>query len=111
MKIENEYSLSHAISNGINIFVGAGFSIYAEDALNRKLPLGWQLLDELNKQFGKNIDTLPKLCTILDKTQKEDYRKYLTQRFSVKEIPDLYYNINNLNRSDLNFSFPCTFSQ
>lgn len=97
MKIENEYSLSHAISNGINIFVGAGFSIYAEDALNRKLPLGWQLLDELNKQFGKNIDTLPKLCTILDKTQKEDYRKYLTQRFSVKEIPDLYYNINNLN--------------
>lgn len=53
MKIENKYSLSNAISNGINIFVGAGFSIYAKDAFDRELPLGNKLLEELNEKFEK----------------------------------------------------------
>lgn len=43
------------------------------------------------------MDSLPKLCTILDKTQKTVYREYLTERFSVSEFPDFYNNINLLN--------------
>ncbi len=43
------------------------------------------------------MDTLSKLCTILDKTKKKEYREYLTERFSVKYLPDLYYNMNLVN--------------
>lgn len=97
MKIENENFLSNAVNTGINVFVGAGFSIYSEDSLNRKLPLGVDLLNELNTKFGKNASSLSRLCTILEKTKKNEYRNYLTERFKVEKIPDFYYNINNFN--------------
>lgn len=97
MKIENKNLFINAINKGINLFVGAGFSIYSKDLLNRDLPTGRDLLDELNTKFDKKMDSLPKLCTILDKTQKTVYREYLTERFSVSEFPDFYNNINLLN--------------
>lgn len=37
-----------ALHNGINLFVGAGFSIHAKDELGNNLPTGKHLLSELH---------------------------------------------------------------
>ena len=47
MKIQNENTLAHAMTTGINVFVGAGFSLYAYDKCNNRLPTGRELAKEL----------------------------------------------------------------
>jgi len=43
IKIENEHSLKEAFRSGVNLFVGAGFSIDAKNKKGDKLPLGKKL--------------------------------------------------------------------
>lgn len=97
MDIQNENSFTHAVNHGINLFVGAGFSILSEDASGRKLPLGCQLLKELNAEFNRKTPSLQMICTVLEKSHSAEYRQYLKKRFSVKCFPDLYYNLNLMN--------------
>lgn len=94
MKITNENSLSMAMKTGINIFVGAGFSILSRDKKNRTLPLASDLLKELNDEFNKNMSNLSRLCTILEKKEQLRYRLYLTERFTASYIPSIYENLN-----------------
>ena len=49
MEIQNKNTLIHAMKTGINVFVGAGFSLYAYDSRNKKLPTGKELANELQK--------------------------------------------------------------
>ena len=98
LQIENEHSLIQAFKTGVNIFVGAGFSILAKDKNNQNLPLGSELLAELQKKFNKPLRlSLPQLSTILESSQKTEFYKYLVDRFSVHDIHPLYYNINKIN--------------
>lgn len=71
MEIQQQNTLEHALKNGINLFVGAGFSILAKDADNRKLPTGGQLAAELANHFSHNEIPLPQLSTILESTNKK----------------------------------------
>lgn len=52
MKIQNKNTLINAMKTGINIFVGAGFSLYAYDKCNKKLPTGKELAKELQEAFN-----------------------------------------------------------
>ena len=52
IKIENEHSLKEAFRSGVNLFVGAGFSIDAKNKKGDKLPLGKNLALELEKNAG-----------------------------------------------------------
>lgn len=99
MKIENENLLRHALKNGINLFVGAGFSTLAKDRFKHNLPVGNELLKELQKEFNKVNSklNLPQLSSILENTDRAAFYKYLTNRFSVEYIDPLYSCINNLN--------------
>lgn len=98
ISIENQNTLEHAFKTGVNLFLGAGFSVLAKDKLGRPLPVGQMLGDELSKRFNKSsIYSLPQLCTILESTAKKEYNDYLVSRFSVGEINPLYYNILRLN--------------
>lgn len=99
MKIENENLLRHALKNGINLFVGAGFSTLAKDRFKHNLPVGNELLKELQKEFNKVNSklNLPQLSSILENTDRVAFYKYLTNRFSVEYIDPLYSCINNLN--------------
>ena len=47
IKIENEHSLKEAFRSGVNLFVGAGFSVEAKNKKGDKLPLGKNLALEL----------------------------------------------------------------
>lgn len=96
--IDNEHLFRQAITDGVNLFVGAGFSLLAKDANGKSLPLGDTLNRELHAYFGKNNTLpLPQLCTILEKSNKEAFHRYLKERFTVKYIDPRYYFINKLN--------------
>lgn len=56
MKIENENSLRHYLTDKINLFTGAGFSILAQDMDNKNLPLGSELNEELKIKFKKRLN-------------------------------------------------------
>ena len=97
IEIENRNSLEHAFHQGINLFVGAGFSILAKDKTGKALPLGGELADELAEHFGKpKLFQLPQLCSILTNTVEESFYEYLTNRFTVDYVDPLYYNLQKM---------------
>ena len=98
IEIENQNSLEHAFHQGINLFIGAGFSILAKDKTGKALPLGNKLADELAEYFGKpKYYQLPQLCSILTSTVEGPFYDYLTNRFTVEYVDPLYYNLQNIN--------------
>ena len=84
--IENTYNLQSALTNWVNLFLGAGFSVLASDLRGAPLPIGDELSKELAEHFkvqhGERLD-LPALCTIISSTRKDELRAYLEKRFSV----------------------------
>lgn len=86
-----------ALHNGINLFVGAGFSIHAKDILGNKLPTGKQLLSELHEHVGGGLNNLPKYCSVMEKKNKETFINYLTERFKVSSFDDCYLVLNKIN--------------
>ena len=98
MNITNKNSLEQALKTGFNLFVGAGFSILAQDKNGRTLPLGNELRDELAERFSKaKTYSLPQLSTIIQATNRQELYSYLIERFNVGTYDTLYKNINNLN--------------
>ncbi len=98
MEITNENLLQQAFKNGINLFIGAGFSILAKDCKERNLPTADALNKELQTLFKKSNNlNLSQLSSILEKSYKNEFYKYLVERFSVKYVDPLYLSLNNLN--------------
>ncbi len=98
MKIEYENILKQAFKTGVNLFVGAGFSVLAEDKLGRPLPLANRLLVELKEKFNKkNNLNLPQLSTLLEASAKKDFYAYLIERFTVSKYDPLYDSLLNIN--------------
>lgn len=98
MKINNENTFKHALLGGINLFVGAGFSILAKDASGKNLPTGKDLCAELSKKFDKpEVYTLPQLSTILEVSKKDEFLDFLEGRFRVEYFDPVYYSLFNVN--------------
>lgn len=93
MKIEHENSFKAALANGINLFVGAGFSINAEDTNHRELPTGATLLTELQSYFKVKYAPLAQCCSYLNRMRNQDYKRYLIERFTISKFPSYYENI------------------
>tara|TARA_R110002126_G_scaffold290545_1_gene447797 strand:+ start:11616 stop:11909 length:294 start_codon:yes stop_codon:yes gene_type:complete len=91
MEIELKESLKKSISQGLNLFLGAGFSIYSKDKNKLELPLGNRLGEELINKFEcPKINDLSKVCTIIDSTNSLGLKEFLTKRFSVSEYDSRY---------------------
>lgn len=93
MEIENTASLRYALLSGINVFVGAGFSVLAHDEDERAMPVGPELSDELRKRFaldGTAGLNLPQLYTLLARTHKDDVDAFLRKRFRVQKYDPRY---------------------
>lgn len=97
MEIQNENSLIHAMKTGINVFVGAGFSLYAYDKRKQKLPSGNKLADELKSMFNVKASSLSMISTILQRKAKTEFKAFLTERFSVDSYESFYNNLNLVN--------------
>lgn len=97
MKIQNKNTLIHAMKTGINVFVGAGFSLYAYDKCNEKIPTGRELTNELQKAFNVKSSDLSMISTILQRKSKVEFKSFLTERFTVKDYAPFYENLNYVN--------------
>lgn len=97
MEIQNENSLIHAMKTGINVFVGAGFSLYAYDKKKQNLPSGNGLVDELKSMFNVKAASLSMISTILQRKAKTEFKAFLTERFSVDSYESFYNNLNLVN--------------
>lgn len=97
MEIKNKNSLIHAMKTGINVFVGAGFSLYAYDKKKQELPSGNGLADELKSMFNVKASSLSMISTILQRKAKTEFKAFLTERFSVDSYESFYNNLNLVN--------------
>jgi tetratricopeptide (TPR) repeat protein len=99
MNIENAASFQYALLNDINLFVGAGFSVLAQDSARRVMPVGDQLPTELRTHFGLTGTeglTLPQLYTLLARTRKEQVDRFLRERLSVTSFDPKYLHLRRL---------------
>lgn len=97
MFIQNENNFKQALHNGINLVVGAAFSILAKDSNGDNLPTGSQLMDELNKRFNRHGNDLPRLSAILKTKYPAEFKDFLSARFTVDDIGDSdYLNLNGI---------------
>lgn len=97
MEIQNKNTLIHAMKTGINVFVGAGFSLYAYDKCDNRLPTGKELANELQKNFNVKSSDLSMISTILQRRSKVKFKSFLTERFTVKKYEPFYENLNFVN--------------
>jgi hypothetical protein len=99
--------LKNDLRNGVNLLVGAGFSIFANGGpKGRDLPVGNALRDELVSALkitgGQSTLPLPKLYSILMAgPKKQDAINYLTKRFKVNVFDKAYENIKNIKINNL----------
>lgn len=94
--IEEKHTFEKALKNGLSLFLGSGFSVLAKDKKKRGLPCGSGLLEELKEVFPRvsAFNDLSKVSTVLEKSiEKEEFKNYLTNRFSVGEYDALYTNL------------------
>ena len=85
------------MKTGINVFVGAGFSLYAYDKKKQNLPSGNGLVDELKSMFNVKAASLSMISTILQRKAKAEFKAFLTERFSVDSYESFYDNLNLVN--------------
>src|SRR5437016_448299 len=100
MEIENQHNFEHALHTGINVFLGAGFSILARDREDNPLPLASQLTGELVSRFKLfSLSDLPlaQLCTVIEHTRPDELRSYFNARFTVKSYDTRYGALDRLN--------------
>lgn len=100
MNIQEENTFDSVLKTGISLFLGAGFSVLAKDKQGNKLPCGNGLLKEIKEKFPKiaAFNDLSKVSTVLEKSvDKEKFKEYLTNRFTVSEYSSKYNNLTKIN--------------
>ena len=90
-------TLIDAMHSGLNLFVGAGFSVYAKDKNGRNLPTGNKLIEELHTNLGSGQKDLARYCSVMEKKNKTALIDYLTKRFRVSTYDKCYLNLNLIN--------------
>ena len=95
MNIQNESLFRHSLANGINLFLGAGFSV-AASSKDKLLPVGEGLKTELIDHFKRpkpSALSLPQLCQIIASTQRDALVEFFRSRFHVDTFAPEYKNL------------------
>lgn len=99
-KIDNEASFHAALAQGINLMLGSGFSVLAQDVDNEALPVGDVLAQELRERYELDEQqdlTLPQLYSIIAARDREAADVFLTRRFTVGSFDPRYLVLLRLN--------------
>ena len=99
MNIQNESLFRHSLSDGINLFLGAGFSV-AASSNGKLLPAGDGLKNELLDRFNRpkpSALNLPQLCQIIASTQRDALVDFFQSRFHVDDFVPEYRNLERAN--------------
>lgn len=99
MKIELEHLFKESLAKGINLFVGSGFSVLAQDSRKINLPVSESLKTELLKEFScPNLSSLSldKVATVLKAKHLDGFNAYVKSRFTVESFDGLYLALNKV---------------
>lgn len=100
IQIEEKNTFDKALRTGISVFLGSGFSVLSKDKQGNNLPCGNGLLENLKEKFPKiaAFNDLSKVSTVLEKSmERDEFKEYLTNRFTVGEYDKLYENMTRIN--------------
>lgn len=84
---------------GINLFLGAGFSVLARNYCDETLPCGSDIIKKVKDHFSLNDSgevSLDKICTSIRKDSRNDLNEYLRELYKVKDYEPLYKNLKKL---------------
>lgn len=73
----------------MNLYLGAGFSVYADNETGEKLPLGNEINKHLIDVFGLKTNreyTLSKSCQKIKKDNKDALERLLKETYRVKSF-------------------------
>lgn len=98
MQFENQNLFENSLKDGVNFFLGAGFSVLAKNKENLSLPIGNGLCEELKTEFSiPGHFNLPQISTILENTKRIEFYRFLKKRFSIGEFDDRYLVLDKFN--------------
>jgi ABC-type polar amino acid transport system ATPase subunit len=100
LTIEYENTFKTALSREINLFLGSGFSLLAQDKAGRNLPTGAEFKTELINKFNlKSVDTLtlPQISAILESENKDEFYSYINERFTIENYHEKYSALDKIN--------------
>jgi hypothetical protein len=98
--IPNENTFRRALEQGVNLFLGAGFSVLADDRKGRPMPTGSDLKAELVAEFAlRDVDglDLSQIATILQSDQRAEFDQFVRRRFRVDRFDERYECLDRLN--------------
>ncbi|PVD49995.1 hypothetical protein DC498_21990 [Terrimonas sp.] len=96
MRIDLEEIFRQGLQNGLNLFLGAGFSIDCLNVDNEKIPLGGELAIELAEKFKTPKLDLTRVTSIIESKNKEELNDFLRRKFSIGNFDNVYKSIENL---------------
>lgn len=100
MRFDNEALFVSLVSNfGLNLYLGAGFSVYAQNYEDESLPLGNEINKRLIERFelNRNRDyTLSKTCQKIKKNYKDVLDLLLKETYRVKCFDRMYTGLFRL---------------
>ena len=96
MRIEIEEIFKHGLQNGVNLFIGAGFSVGCKNVEGQDLPIGNELANELSEKFLTPKLDLTKVTAIIESKSKDELNDYLRKRFSIGEFNQLYKFLDSI---------------
>lgn len=89
------------LQNEINLFFGAGFSVYAKNKNKENLPTGQELCIQLKKKYLVSGDDLQEVTSIIKARFPGELEKFLKEKFTVDEYDPEYKNILKLNCNNI----------
>lgn len=100
MRFDNEALFVSLVSNyGMNLYLGAGVSVYADNEAGEKLPLGNEINKHLIDVFGLKTNreyTLSKSCQKIKKDNKDALERLLKETYRVKSFDKMYTGLCRL---------------
>lgn len=96
MRIELEQLLKQGLQGGINLFVGAGFSLECKNLDGAKLPIGNELANELADRFQTPKLELSRVTAIIENKNRDELHDFLRRKYSVGEFDKSYLALDNV---------------
>ena len=102
-RFDHQHLFENEIKKGINLFLGAGFSILATNKRGLNLPVGNSLNDLVKEKFNmdKSSLNLSQISTILANSKKQEFYSFLREVFTVSDFDKGYFNVDKLNPKNI----------
>lgn len=101
--IDNRNIFFEKLKTGVNLFIGAGFSVL-ESPTGCRLPIANELCKEICEDFKidkKYSKDLEKLSSILKRNCKEQFQEFLREKYKVNDFNSLYCVLDKFNISSI----------